>query len=55
LRAIAEGEAGGDIAGDLLRSSTAGRKDKDRTKVSEDRPDDGSGDVALDAGRLTGL
>ena len=55
LRTIAKREASGDISGNLFGRPTAGREDQDRSEVGEDRPDDGSSDVALDSGRLAGL
>ena len=41
--------------GNLLGGPTAGREDQDRAEVGEDCPDDCAGDMAFDAGRLTGL
>jgi hypothetical protein len=55
LRAIAQGQAGRDVAGDLLGGAAAGGEDQDGAEVAEDRPDDRAGDVAFDAGGLTGL
>ena len=52
---IAEGESGGDVAGDLFGGPAAGGKDQDRAKVGQDGAYHGPGDVALDAGRLAGL
>ena len=55
LGAVAQGQAGRDVPGDLLGGSAAGGEDQDRTQVGEDGPDDRAGDMAFDAGRLAGL
>jgi hypothetical protein len=55
MRAIAQGESLGDLAGDLFRCPAAGGEDQDRPEVGQDRPHHRPGDVALDAARFPAL